>query len=311
MCLSDLRVVSDHKALQVITCAFLPFPSLFDFRSYSKMSCVISANQAIYQALIDKAASYPADKPYQANAYKNAAASILNYNTNIYAEQENDSYFIPIFMDIPGIGSKITNFINNFVKNNPQSSTSVTPVSSYPTNDLRRSSRVANKPAIKYFDENELIDDAIEETCDKYGWEFNDEMVNQFNTWLPTANTYEVQKYIYKTGKFVSKTKTELAQYWTRYYSKDVQEQNNQQKFTKIIIKYCQKNGIEYNPVMYQKFEEWKTDPANKKLVATYYYERSCNHTDCNPTIIERSCEHTPSYCVNKWFSTLKKIVVF
>jgi hypothetical protein len=183
----------------------------------------------------------------------------------------------------------------------------------YTPENPRRSKRLANKPAITYFDENELIADAIEETCDKYGWEFNDEMVNEFNAWLSTADKCVLQKYIFENNKYVPKTKTKIenAQFWTRYYCKDVQKQKKQQKFTKIIMKYCKKNGIKYDPVMYQKFEEWKTDPANKKLVATYYYEHKYNNTDSNPTVIERSCEHTPSYCVNKWFSTLKKIVVF
>ncbi len=71
------------------------------------MSCVIPANQPIYQALLDKAASYPADKPDQIKAYKKAAESVLSYNRNFY-----DSSIIE---PIPGIGKKIEEFIDDFV----------------------------------------------------------------------------------------------------------------------------------------------------------------------------------------------------
>ncbi len=78
--------------------------------------CYVPQNQFIYQALIDKAASYPPDKFYQANAYKNAAESILTYDKNIYDEVANNFGF-PVRP--PNIGIKIEDFIYNFIRTNP------------------------------------------------------------------------------------------------------------------------------------------------------------------------------------------------
>ena len=76
------------------------------------MTCVIPQNQPIYQALLDKAASYPADKLYQAKAYKNAAESITSYTLNLFEISE-------IYPDkIPGIGRHIEGFIYDFIENN-------------------------------------------------------------------------------------------------------------------------------------------------------------------------------------------------
>jgi DNA polymerase/3'-5' exonuclease PolX len=76
------------------------------------MSCVIPQNQPIYQALLDKAASYPADKLYQAKAYKNAAESITSYTLNLFEISE-------IYPDkIPGIARHIEGFIYDFIENN-------------------------------------------------------------------------------------------------------------------------------------------------------------------------------------------------
>jgi hypothetical protein len=78
------------------------------------MSCSVPANQPIYQALIDKAASYLASatqKPYQAKAYKKAAESVATTDQNIYRK-------FPIGM--PGIGDKIDDFIIEFIKANPE-----------------------------------------------------------------------------------------------------------------------------------------------------------------------------------------------
>jgi DNA polymerase/3'-5' exonuclease PolX len=70
--------------------------------------CITPINQAIHQALLDKAASYPADKQYQANAYKKVAESVSGWNYSLYNE------YLP---SIPGIGPSIQKFIEEFIKN--------------------------------------------------------------------------------------------------------------------------------------------------------------------------------------------------
>jgi hypothetical protein len=106
--------------------------------------CIISQNQPIYQALLDKAASYPADKFYQTKAYQKAAESVSKWNYNLY----ND--YIP---SIPGVGISIENFIYDFTKANPEQKPNsmweqlkemVTP-ELYTAEKPRRSPRIASK----------------------------------------------------------------------------------------------------------------------------------------------------------------------
>ena len=73
-------------------------------------TCAVAANKPIYQALLDKAASYPPDKSYQAKAYRKAAESIAAYNLNLFEISE-------IYPDkIPGIGRHIEGFIYDFIE---------------------------------------------------------------------------------------------------------------------------------------------------------------------------------------------------
>lgn len=386
--------------------------------SKSKMSCTIPANQPIYQALIDKAASYPADKIYQAKAYKKAAESVLNYNKSFYNS---------IIETIPGIGQNIEEFIDDFVASNPlkapepvltgaakamddarKAAAAAAPkdVTAWPNDDAaraafqaklaaskviesapvqeafnqlrtaigllakplekpktaldfyyesqkpvvytaenpRRSKRVASKPKVDYFTKEDESDDdveddsdeeyidvdedvaeAIETICVKKGWTYSDALVTDFETWLPTADKYSTQKYDWRTGKDIPRAKPDVAKYWAQYYSKNIQEQKKQMALSKSLIKYCQKNNIEYKDVMGKKFAEWKADPTNKKLI-TYTYTSAkygwCRCASCDPTgekkkatetIVteEYSYERSPAYCINKWFSTLKKTIVW
>ena len=81
-------------------------------------TCSIPSNQPIYQALLDKAASYPADKVYQAKAYKKAALKIDEDGVDLY---EIVDFLEPGIMR--GIGSSISDFIINFIKQNPKTVT--------------------------------------------------------------------------------------------------------------------------------------------------------------------------------------------
>jgi hypothetical protein len=103
------------------------------------------------------------------------------------------------------------------------------------------------------------------------------------------------------------------------YYSKSIQEQQKLKKFSKAIVKYCEKNNIEYQDVMAEKFAAWKADPANKKLVTYTYssFSYGCACGSCDPTgtkmanVTEYSYERGYTYCVKQWFSTLKKTIVW
>jgi hypothetical protein len=167
---------------------------------------------------------------------------------------------------------------------------------------VRRSARLASKPAPKYFDEDDFIYDTIEQYCTKYDWEFSDNFVAEFNAWRHTVHKYALEKYDSKTGTYVPRTTAEAANYWTRYCCNSTLEQQKAQKLIRTIDKYCQKNGFEYCPLMVQKFTKWMADPANKKHITITYRSQY----EPNGYTYYRNTNQ----CINKWFSTLKKTVV-
>jgi hypothetical protein len=354
------------------------------------MSCIVSENQPIYQALIDKAASYPADKvaQYKAKAYNKTAEYVASMNESIY---DNRGEFYGWWSPPPnsGIGFKTEEFINEFLKKNPrvpkkpveepnefligtakamdearkiaaQNAPSITidqlrtvlgldntvqkPVEKpkaaldyynlmqewnkpdvYTAENPRRSKRNVGKPVVKYFteeDEQDEIAEAIEAVCAKKGWKYSDNLVAEFEAWLPTADKYTLEKYDYKSDKYIPRSKAEAAKEWAMYYSTSLQAQQKLLKISKAIIKYCEKNNIEYNPLMGEKFAAWKADPVNKKLISYSYtsYSGGCTCPSCDPTgerkknaaanAVENSYERSVTYCVKAWFSTLKKTVI-
>ncbi len=189
----------------------------------------------------------------------------------------------------------------------------------YTAENPRRSKR-----KVEYYTEQDEIADAIDAICTKRGWEFSQDLITEFEAWLPTADKFSSEKYDYHTATFIPRTKLEMAEKWALYYSNFIQEKKNQLKITKTIINYCKKHGLEYNPLMVQKFAEWKADPANKNHVIYTFTTVIYNGTAWNAAnlpngvleseltkIDEEQTARSPAECVNKWFSTLKKTVIF
>ena len=139
------------------------------------MTCVNPVNQPIYQALLDKASSYPADKGYQAKAYQKVAESVLNHTWDINEIARQNHWWKGQGRYIPGNGDSTREFITDFVKMNspPKISPAITSMvkgiiaRTIPTspststthqNDKvksskstpRRSERIKAKPAVKY-----------------------------------------------------------------------------------------------------------------------------------------------------------------
>ena len=79
-----------------------------DTTSHKETLCKVPENHPIYQALLEKAASYPPDKPYKAKAYKKAAEGVLNFDQNIYTNLSQLSL-------IDGVGDSIEDFIHRFI----------------------------------------------------------------------------------------------------------------------------------------------------------------------------------------------------
>ena len=78
------------------------------------MNCSVPANQPIYQALLDKAASYHTDNLYNAKAYNKAAQSVLTHTWNIYDIAKNNSWHQGQGQYIAGEG--IRTFIKDFIR---------------------------------------------------------------------------------------------------------------------------------------------------------------------------------------------------
>jgi DNA polymerase/3'-5' exonuclease PolX len=72
------------------------------------MSCRISENQPLYEALLNKADSYLPAHPYRAAAYKKAAQTI----TECIYDLRNDYLFV-----IPNVGPIIAQYIRDFYNN--------------------------------------------------------------------------------------------------------------------------------------------------------------------------------------------------
>jgi hypothetical protein len=75
--------------------------------------CYNPKNQTIYNALLDKSATFSARESYKANAYKTAAEAIRLHTRCIY--EEDDIYGKIITYDIPNIGLHVTTFITMFI----------------------------------------------------------------------------------------------------------------------------------------------------------------------------------------------------
>lgn len=350
------------------------------------MTCVNPANQPIYQALLDKAASYPPDKVYQALAYKKAAQGVLNYRRDIYHDiTEYNCHY-----GIQHVGVSIYKFIKEFIKtevfpsdnhsfatkamedahraavaNAPKDITTwpnddearaaflekvnaskeiqeleeknermanraaqrakrreeranqqtFTPLHFY-YQDLqnqkpvvytkenpRRSTRLVNKPKVIYFtkeDEQMEFDELIQNYCNKTGFTFSYDLVNDFNMWLSNAPEYQKAKWCHITNKYIPLNNSMLLRKWAQY-SPSIKQIIKLRKIHHSLVCYCKKHTIQYDPIMDEKFYTWLNDPSNDRIVKRYYTYDNYSFFIMRPN----------GYCINKWFSTLKKNIIW
>ena len=247
-------------------------------------TCVVPQNQPIYQALIDKAASYPADKIYQSKAWKIAADSVAEADRNLYTEGR--------VYQLNGVGVRIEDFINKFIDNHPVTTQPAQPVASlYTPENPRRSGRNTNKSKIVYYSpEDEMMDveDAIIAVCEKKGLTYSEELLTEFYDYLKTAYKY--------------KTIIENATIWAKYYSTSLRQQESDIENMKAIDKYCTKNGMVYdaNSIL-TKYYEWKSDPVNDKLVNVTSMTEKYKY----------SYPKSTSTRVKNFFKSMKKQIVY
>lgn len=171
-------------------------------------TCVVPQNQPIYQALIDKAASYPPDKPYQAMAYRKAAESIAASDRNLYS----NGYIW--FEDIPGVGDKIKAFINEFLDNLPYSTVPETPVTLFnPYNSI-------NKKYYPSSEELQQVRQVFINYCAEKDILFTEDIVTTFYKNIPHFDTIRVVTKYWKDGIIgpLHYTIPEIARNWARYH---------------------------------------------------------------------------------------------
>jgi hypothetical protein len=209
------------------------------------MTCVTPINQRIYQALLDKAASYPADKAYQAEAYKKAAESVRTTTLNLY------QVTLPIRLLLDHIGASIEQFINQFIKDEPFPSNN-TPAHIKAMNDARDAA-AANKPkdvtiwpnddeARAAFQAKLNASKAVEtptlpKTPTQPNWSIYD--------YTPVTYTPESPR---RSRRIANKPKVQ-------YYTKDELEEQDEIALT--IQRICQRKHVTFTYDLVDEFNQW------------------------------------------------------
>jgi hypothetical protein len=293
------------------------------------MSCVVPANQPIYLALIDKAASYPPEKKYNAAAYKKAAENVLNCTKNIFTDLRPATYD-----RIPTVGPSTELFIYNFITANRDTAIKnkvETPIKETDIHcTIRRSSRLQGKPKVQHYQDNSesevedddetYIDDedideedvderkkviqTIKDVCDKKGWKFSDELISEYDAWRATATEdYKIKQYRHLQGYVGHMSEPAIAKRWTTDFSDSLRKQKHHIRIISVLRKYCDKNKIKYEDGMVKKYIVWYRNPDNKKYTSRTVWSVNGSYT--------YDLFYYSATCINAWFSTLNKIIVW
>jgi len=102
------------------------------------MSCIIASNQPIYEALLEKAKSYPEDKVYQKKAYENVAKNLLTFERNLHSLYTSNVIVCLKLFPVPGAGYSITKFIKEFIETSKATTSSTLTYSTQAMDEARR-----------------------------------------------------------------------------------------------------------------------------------------------------------------------------
>jgi hypothetical protein len=184
---------------------------------------------------------------------------------------------------------------------------------------VRRSSRLQSKPKVQYCDDDDdAVDDDSDETyiddqrvdeedlderekiiqtikglCAKKGWEYSDDLITEYDAWRATATEdYKIKKYIHLQG-YRNLSEPAIAKQWATQFSDSLRKQKQRSKIAHGLRKYCDKNKIQYEDTMYNKYIAWYYTPSIQEWVKNSYI--------------------APSYItpISGWFATLKKVIVW
>ena len=341
-------------------------------REASKPKCLWApANEPIYKALLEKADSYPADKPYQAKAYRRAAEMMSAVTLNLFANFGGVKYWEVL----SEFGNSPADFIHNYIEARPQNPKPTWVVESKCADDrnddlynaliARANEREAsgNKysakhyrdaaakvlastrpipsspswggytdeelatlggPSVVAFIKNHIYeslcptvlkpteDDIIKRTirlyCYKNNLTYLNVVVDEYKAWRPTARSWALENYDYKTDKTSPKTTEEVVKYWLEMeYSETLRAEKKENSYDKYLKNYCKKNNIVYQPLMLERLNAWRNDPVNKDKLVNTVPGCGCS-AECEGGKL-RSYPMGPAAVINKWFQTLPKTV--
>ncbi len=95
-------------------------------QNVSEPTCIVPSNQPIYEALLEKAKSYPEDQVYQKKAYEKVANNLLTFEKNLHSLYTSDVIVCLELFPVPGAGYSITKFIKEFIETSKPASNETT-----------------------------------------------------------------------------------------------------------------------------------------------------------------------------------------
>ncbi len=178
------------------------------------MTCYVPQNQPLYQALLEKAASYPPEKHYNAKAYTDAAHQISLMKVPVSTDGKIYTGSLP--SSIPTLGS-VYLFCRDTI------SRLYTPDTDS-NNILENNSDDSDD---EQENEQDKVYNAIISVCSKKGWKYSDNLITEFEQWYLTASHLYTHIYDPNTQQWVRpKAKHRVAREWAMYCSLSLQNQD-------------------------------------------------------------------------------------
>jgi hypothetical protein len=244
--------------------------------------CANGDNNGLYTALLTRANEREAGgNKYSAKHYRDAAAKVLAATSSIPSSPAYWGYTDEELTQLGG--PSIVAFIKLYLEE-----------SRYP-------------PVLKST-EDDTIKRAIKVYCYKKNLIYQDTLVTEYKAWRPTARSWALENYDYKTNKTTPKTTEEVVKYWVEMgYSETLRAEEKENSYKKGVVNYCKKNNIVYQPLMLERLNAWRNDPVNKDKLVNTFPGCGCS-AECEGGKLS-SYPMGPAAVINRWFQTLPKTV--
>jgi hypothetical protein len=294
------------------------------------MTCYVPQNQPLYQALLEKAASYPPEKPYQAKAYTDAAHQISLMKVPVSTDGKIYTGSLP--SSIPTLGS-VYLFCRDTI-----SRLYSTPNTHIDTSqNIRRSSRNIDKPSINYtyktysddddsdhdsddseycttsnkpITEDEAIEKAIHNNCQTNGYVFSPNYIREFNDWYSSKEAQEKLLHLARLNGYTF-TKLQSVKCWLNWGSITFKILRKNKRLLTTLKQYCNKRNIIHNNHVTTRFLAWYLDNFdNSNSTMIYSTSNTYHHDRLIPSNIPNLYLLPNSIIIKNWFSTLQLSIV-